>query len=125
MADSFALVSLRKTLAEVVEDLPQEGKRKIAEEAITKILDAIEAGVCPLGDWEKRCLAAAITGIRSGQFDQARSMARRALWPEENRRASALGRFPLRPGMSNVDELNREFEVARTARQRPVTKQSG
>ena len=45
MADSPALVSLRKALAEVVEELPQEGKRKIAEAAITKILEAMESGV--------------------------------------------------------------------------------
>ena len=119
------LIALRTALAVGAEEIPQDAKRQMAEDAIRQILDAVKKGVCPLGDWEKRCLAAAITGIRSGQFDQARSMARRALWPEENRRASALGRFPLRPGMSNVDELNREFEVARTARQRPVTKQSG
>jgi len=112
MADSIALVSLRKTLAEVVEDLPQEGKRKIAEEAITKILDAIEAGVCPLGDWERRCLAAAITNIRSGRFDQARSMARRALWPQENRRLASIAKFPVRPGMFSIDDLNREFKAA-------------
>jgi hypothetical protein len=114
MADSLALVSLRKTLAEDVEELPQEGKRKVAEEAIRKILDAIEAGVCPLGDWERRCLAAAITSIRSGRFDQARAMARRALWPEENRRVSSIAKFPLRPGMFSVDELKREFKAACT-----------
>jgi hypothetical protein len=112
MAESLALVSLRKTLAEVVEELPQEGKRKIAEEAITKILDAIEAGVCRLGDWERRCLAAAITSIRSGRFDQARTMARRTLWPEENRRVASIAKFPLRPGMFSVDELKREFKAA-------------
>ncbi len=116
MANSLALVSLRKTLAEVVEDLPQEGKRKIAEEAITKILDAIEAGICPLGDWERRCLAAAITSIRSGRFDQARTMARRALWPEENRRLASIAKFPVKPGMFNIEELKREFRAACTVR---------
>ena len=112
MAESLALVSLRKTLAAVVEELPQEGKRKIAEEAIKKILDAIEAGACPLGDWERRCLAAAITSIRSGRFDQARTMARRALWPEENRRVASIAKFPPRPGMFSVEELKREFVAA-------------
>ena len=116
MADSLALVSLRKTLAEVVEDLPQEGKRKIAEEAITKILDAIEAGVCPLGDWERRCLAAAIRSIRSSRFDQARTMARRALWPEENRRLTSIAKFPVRPGMFSIDELRRELKAASIVR---------
>ena len=114
MADSPVLASLRKTLAEDVEELSQEGKRKVAEEAIRKILNAIEAGVCPLGDWERRCLAAAITSIRSGRFDQARTMARRALWPEENRRVSSLAKFPTRPGMFSVDELKREFKAACT-----------
>ena len=116
MANSPALVSLRKTLAEVVEDLPQEGKRKTAEEAITKILEAIEAGVCPLGDWERRCLAGAITSMRSGRFDQARTMARRALWPEENRRLASIAKFPVRPGMFSIDELKREFKAAATVR---------
>jgi hypothetical protein len=112
MVDSPALVSLRKTLAEVVEDLPQEGKRKMAEETITKILDAIEAGVCPLGDWERRCLAAAITSIRSGRFDQARTMARRALWPGENRRLASIAKFPVKPGMFSIEELRRELNAA-------------
>jgi hypothetical protein len=115
MADSVALVALRKTLAKVVEDLPQEGKRKIAEEAITKILDAIEAGVCPLGDWERRCLAAAITSMRGGRFDQARTMARQTLWPEENRRLASIAKFPVRPGMFSIDELKREFKAYATA----------
>jgi len=116
MADSLTLVSLRKSLAEVVEDLPKEGKRKIAEEAITKILDAIEAGVCPLGDWERRCLAAAITSVRSGRFDQARTLARQALWPIENRRLASIAKFPVRPGMFTIDELRREFKAASTLR---------
>jgi hypothetical protein len=116
MAESPALVLLRKTLAEVVEELPEEGKRKIAETAITKILDAMEAGICAVGDWEKRCLAAAITCIRGGRFDQARTMARRSLWPQENRTVASLARFPLRPGMSSVEELKREFEAARAMR---------
>lgn len=114
MADSHSLALLRKTLAEVVEELPQQGKRSIAEEAITKILDAVEAGVCPLGDWERRCLAAAISSIRSGRLDQARTMARRALWPEENRRVASISKFPLKPGMFDVDELKREFKAACT-----------
>jgi len=39
MTESPSLVSLRKSLAEVVEELSQEGKRTIAEASITKILD--------------------------------------------------------------------------------------
>ena len=118
MAESVALVSLRKSLADVVEELAQEGKRKIAEEAITKILAAMEAGVCPLGDWERRCLAAAITSIRGGKFDQARTMARRSLWPQENRTVASVAKFPLKPGMSTVAELKREFAAARAMRSR-------
>jgi hypothetical protein len=116
MSESPALVALRKALAEVVAELPEEGKRKIAEAAITKILEAMETGVCAVGDWEKRCLAAAITAIRGGRFDQARTMARRALWPQENRTVASLAKFPLRPGMTNVAELKREFDAARAMR---------
>ncbi len=114
MTDSRSLASLRKTLTEVVEQLPQEEKRKIAEEAIAKILGSIEAGVCPLGNWERRCLAAAIASIRSGRFDQARTMARRALWPEENRRVASIAKFPISPGVFSVNELKREFKAACT-----------
>ena len=117
MAHSVALLSLRKTLSGVVEELPQEGKRKIAEEAIAKILDAIEAGVCPLGNWERRCLAAAITSLRGGRFDQARIMARQALWPEENRRLASIAKFPAKPGMLSIDDLSREFRAACTVLQ--------
>ena len=122
MSESPALVALRKSLAEVVEELAEEGKRTIAETAITKILAAMEAGVCAVGDWEKRCLAAAITSIRGGKFDQARTMARRSLWPQENRTVASLAKFPLRPGMASVAELKREFEAARAMRRKPPTK---
>lgn len=119
MAESPALVALRKSLADVVEELPEEGKRAVAEVAITKILEAMEAGVCPLGDWERRCMAGAITSIRGGRFDQARTMARRALWPQENRTVASIAKFPLRPGMSTVAELKREFDAARAMRRKP------
>jgi hypothetical protein len=69
--------------------------------------------VCPLGDWERRCLAAAITSLRGGHTHEARSRARQALWPQENRRSAAIGKFPLRPGMESVGGLTREFEAAR------------
>lgn len=85
----------------------------MAQDAIRQILDAIESGVCPLGDWERRCLAAAITSLRGGKSNEARSRARRALWPEENRRNSAIVKFPPRPGMLTLAELRREFEAAR------------
>lgn len=119
MSESPALVALRKSLADVVEELPEEGKRAVAEVAITKILEAMETGVCPLGDWERRCMAGAITSIRGGRFDQARTMARRALWPQENRTVASIAKFPLRPGMSTVAELKREFDAARAMRRKP------
>jgi hypothetical protein len=112
MTESPALAALRKELADVVAELPEEGKRAIAETAITKILEAMETGVCAVGDWEKRCMAAAITAIRGGRFEQARTMARRTLWPHENRTVASLAKFPLRPGMANVAELKREFDAA-------------
>jgi len=84
----------------------------MAHDAIRQILDAIESGVCPLGDWERRCLGAAITSLRGGHTHEARSRARQALWPDENRRNAAIAKFPLRPGMGNVAELRREFEAA-------------
>jgi hypothetical protein len=118
MPDSSNLIALRKALAVVAEELSQEAKRQVAEHAIHQILDALKNGVCRLDTWEKRCLAAAIASIRGGRFDQARSMARRALWPEENRRDSAIPRFVLRPGTLSLDELTREFEAARAERQR-------
>lgn len=118
MPDSAKLIALRKSLAVDAEKLSQEAKRQAAEDAIHRILDALKKGVCRPDTWEKRCLAAAITNIRGGRFDQARSLARRALWPEENRRDSAIPRFVFRPGMLSLDELTREFEAARTVRQR-------
>ena len=85
----------------------------MAHDAIRRILDAMESGVAPLEDWERRCLAAAITSLRGGRPHEARSRARQALWPAENRRDAAIAKFPLRPGMASVAELKREFEAAR------------
>jgi uncharacterized Ntn-hydrolase superfamily protein len=118
MTDSPALIALRKTLADVVEDTSQEEKSKIAESVISKILDALEVGVCAFGDWEKRCLSAAIISLRGGKFDQARTMARRALWPEENRTMASIAKFPVRPGMSTIEELKREFVAACSSRRK-------
>src|SRR5438445_11830992 len=112
MPESSKLLALRKSLVDVSEDLPPETRREMAHDAIRRILDAIEAGICPLGDWERRCLAAAITSLRGGHTNEARSRARKALWPEENRRNAAIAGFPVRPGMWSVAELKREFEVA-------------
>ena len=118
MTDSPALIALRKTLAEVVEDVSEEEKSKIAASVISKILDALEAGVCALGNWETRCLSAAIISLRGRRFDQARTIARRALWPEENRTAASISKFPIRPGMSSIAELKREFVAACAGRRK-------
>lgn len=90
----------------------------MAHDAIRQILDAIEGGVFPLSDWERRCLGAAITSLRGGHTHEARTRARQALWPEENRRNGAIAKFPLRPGMRTLAELKREFEAARAMPER-------
>jgi len=113
MSDSPGLIALRKSLGASSPELPPEPAKQMANDAIRQILDAIESGICPLGDWERRCLAAAITSLRGGHTHEARSRARQALWPQENRRSAAIGKFPLRPGMGSVAELTREFEAAR------------
>ena len=112
MTDSPALVALRKSLAEAGEGASPEASKQLAHEAIAKILMAIESGVSPLGDWERRCLAAAITSLRGGKSNEARSRARQALWPDENRRNPAIAKFPPRPGMLTLDELKRECAAA-------------
>ena len=118
------LIALRKALADDPNEPESVDKRKKAEDAIARILTAARQGVFTLGNWEKRCLAGAITSLRSGKFEQARSMARRTLWPQENRRDSALARFPLRPGMMNVDELGREFVAALAVRRKTPERKS-
>jgi hypothetical protein len=112
MSDSPRLIALRKSLGATPPELPPETAKQMAHDAIRQILDAIESGVCPLGDWERRCLGAAITSLRGGRAHEARSRARQALWPDENRRNAAIAKFPLRPGMGSVAELKREFEAA-------------
>jgi hypothetical protein len=119
------LIALRKALAVTSEGLAPEAKKAMAIEAIAQILDAIGRGVCFLGDWEKRCLAGAIVNLRAGKFDDSRTLARRALWPEENRRSSGVARFPLRPGMSDLAEFKRELDVARAMPVRGAPKRSG
>ena len=119
MTDSPALIALRKALAETVEENPQDDKGRIAEAVIAKILDAMEGGVCAAGDWEMRCLAGAIIGIRGRRYDQARTLARRSLWPEENRTVASIAKFPPRPGMSTVEELKRELVASSAVRRKP------
>ena len=117
--------ALRKSLAISSEGLASEAKKKMAVEAIARILDALERGVCPLGEWEQRCLAAAIIALRAGKYDNARSLGRRAIWPEENRRISGVVRFPLRPGMLSLPELRRELDAARVMPARGKARQAG
>jgi hypothetical protein len=105
-------MALRKSLGTSSPELPPETAKQMAHDAIRQILDAVESGVCPLGDWERRCLGAAITSLRGGHTHEARTRARQALWPQENRRNASIARFPLRPGMGTVAELKREFEAA-------------
>lgn len=112
MSDSPALLALRKSLADASEGAAPEDGKQLAHAAIRQILGAIESGVCPLGDWERRCLAAAITSLRGGKTNEARSRARQALWPDENRRNAAVAKFPPRPGMLTLAELQREFAAA-------------
>ena len=112
MTDSPALIALRKSLADSTDGPAPEASREVAQAALRKILAAIEKGVCPLGDWERRCLAAAITSLRGGKTNEARTRARQALWPDENRRSAAVAKFPPRPGMMTLDELKREFAAA-------------
>ena len=112
MSDSPDLIALRSSLADTSEGLPPEAGKQVAQNVIRQILNAIENGVCPLGDWERRCLGAAITSLRGGRSNEARSRARQALWPEENRRNAAIAKFRLRPGEYSLDELKREFEAA-------------
>lgn len=112
MSDSPDLIALRKSLAAAAEGVTPEAGKQMAQAALRQILGAIESGVCPLGDWERRCLAAAITSLRGGKSNEARSRARQALWPDENRRNAAISKFPPRPGMLTLDELKREFEAA-------------
>lgn len=119
MTDSPALIALRKTLAETVEENPQEEQGRTAEAVVAKILNAMEGGVCALGNWEMRCLAGAISSIRGRRYDQARTLARRSLWPEENRTVASIAKFPLRPGMSTVEEFKRELVAASAVRRKP------
>ncbi len=113
MADSPKLIALRKALATPNEGLDSDAKKKMTEDAVALVLDAMDKGVCALGDWEKRCLAGAIVAIRSSKFDVARMCTRQALWPDENRRNASVAKLPPRPGMMTVPELRRELEAAR------------
>jgi hypothetical protein len=112
--------SLRKSLALSSEGLSSEEKKKMAVSTITTILEALGRGVSTFGEWEQRCLAASIIALRASKYDDSRSLARRALWPEENRRNSGVARLLLRPGMLTLPELTRELQIAQAMQPRRV-----
>lgn len=104
--------ALRKSLALSSEGLAYEDKKKMAVDALIAILDALERGDGTFGEWEQRCLAASVIALRAAKYDDARSLARRAIWPEENRRNSGVARLLLRPGMLTIPELRHEMKIA-------------
>lgn len=110
--------SLRKSLALSSEGLSSQEKKKMAVSAITTILAALARGVSTFGEWEQRCLAASIIALRASKYDDSRALARRALWPEENRRNSGVARLLLRPGMLTIPELTRELKIAQAMQPR-------
>ena len=107
MPDNHDLADLRAVLAKSPPASTPEGKKKLAEEAIAQILDAVERGVCALGNWELKCLTGAIAAVEAGSYDMGRSKARKALWPEENRRESEVARFWVRQDMIDLAGLRR------------------
>lgn len=112
--------ALRKSLALSSEGLASEDKKKMAVDTVTRILDALERGAGTFGEWEQRCLAASIIALRAGKYDDARALARRAIWPEENRRNSGVARLLLRPGMLTIPELRSELRVSQSMPPRKV-----
>jgi hypothetical protein len=113
MTESSELIALRKSLGGPLDGLPADVQKQIAGNAIELILDAVERGVVPLGDWEKRCLAEALQQLRGHHHELARAAARRALWPDENRRASEIRKHPLRPGLTTLVEFRRSLAAVR------------
>ena len=107
MPESHDLADLRAALAKSPPASTPEGKKKLAEDAVAQILDAVERGVCPLGKWELRCLTAAIAAMEAGSYDTGRSRARKALWPEENRRDSEVARYGVRRDLRDLEGLRR------------------
>ena len=132
MTESPELIALRKSLGGPLDGLPADVRKQIAGNAIELVLDGVERGFVPLGDWEKRCLAEALQQLRGHHHELARGAARRALWPDENRRASEIRKHPIRPGMTTLEEFRRllatvrelppalSFAKARAARQSRV-----
>jgi hypothetical protein len=113
MTESPELIALRKSLGGPLDGLPVDVQKQIAGTAIELVLDGVEHGVVPLEDWEKRCIAEALEQFRGRHYERARAAARRALWPDENRRASEIRKHPIRPGMTTLTDFRRLLANAR------------
>jgi hypothetical protein len=113
MIESHELIALRKSLGGPLNGLPVDVQRQIAGNVIELVLDGIERGSVSLGDWEKRCIAEALQQLRGRHYELARAAARRALWPDENRRASEIRKHPIRPGMTTLVEFRRLLATVR------------
>jgi hypothetical protein len=113
MPENPEIIELRQKLSEAPADSTAIAKKKHVEDAIAEILDAVERDVCQLGNWEARCIGAAITALDSRNYDGARTMARKALWPVDNRRDSAMGKYRPRADMLTLAGLRRAFASAR------------
>jgi hypothetical protein len=113
MTETPELISLRKSLGGPLDGLPVDVQKQIAGNAIELVLDGVERGFVSLEDWEKRCIAEALQQFRGHHHELARAAARRALWPNENRRASQIRKHPIRPGMTTLVEFRRLLATAR------------
>lgn len=113
MIESNELIAVRKSLGGPLNGLPVDVQKQIAGNAIELVLDGVERGVVPLEDWEKRCIAEALEQFRGRHYERARAAARRALWPDENRRASEIRKHPIRPGMTTLVDFRRLLATAR------------
>jgi hypothetical protein len=113
MTESPELIDLRKSLGGPLDGLPADVQKQIAGNAVELVLDGVEHGVVPLGDWEKRCIAEALQQLRGHHHELARAAARRALWPHENRRASEIRKHPIRPGLTTLAEFRRSLAIVR------------
>ena len=114
MTEPPELIDLRKALATAAPSAP-DAKKKQAEDAVEQILDAIEQGVLHLGNWELRCLSAALHLAQGGDYDTARTIARKAIWPRENRRDAEVARYRIGHDMLTLDGLRRALASLRTS----------
>lgn len=109
--------ALRKSLSLSAEGKSADEKRQMAVDAIAKVITALESGAGTFGPWEQHHLTIALSSLLAGKHEDARSLARRAIWPEENRRAAA-GRGPRarREAMPTLPELKSGLEAAASMR---------